>query len=373
MALKTPFVSIFLGFLGVCAVGLSISGCAKKEVEAKVELPRPVLIQVVKDGPVGSKLSFPAETRARVEARYGFRIGGKLIQRSVAIGDQVAAGQIIARLDPQDTGPAIAAQQAQLEGAKTELKIAAADLQRTKDLREKNFVSQAQVERQQALVDGAQAKISAAQAQLKQALNSADFQVLKADKAGVVVAVDAEVGQVVAAGQVVYRVAQSGDRDLVVNIPESQLQVARTTERWLGVIPALGNTQVSAVFRELSPLADAASRTYVLKLSVVGANQLPLGLTAVVVPISGGSQVEADSAGSIVIPISALFSKDGKPKVWLVDALGQTKEGAVRLVDVKTAGFTDDGVRIASGLKAGDKVVIAGASLLVVGQKVKLQ
>jgi membrane fusion protein, multidrug efflux system len=106
---------------------------------------------------------------------------------------------------------------------------------------------------------------------------------------------------------------------------------------------------------------------------VVGANQLPLGLTAVVVPISGGSQVEADSAGSIVIPISALFSKDGKPKVWLVDALGQTKEGAVRLVDVKTAGFIDDGVRIVSGLKAGDKVVIAGASLLVVGQKVKLQ
>jgi membrane fusion protein, multidrug efflux system len=244
-------------------------------------------------------------------------------------------------------------------------------LQRTKDLRDKNFVSQAQVERQQAVTEGAQAKLLAAQAQLKQALNGADFQALKADKAGVVVSVEAEVGQVVAAGQTIYRIAQAGERDFFVNVPESQLQFARATQQWVGVIPALGAQPVNAVLRELSPMADAASRTYQMKLSIVGSTQFPLGLTAVVKPLAP-SNTDVAAALSFVVPLTALYSKDGKPKVWLVDSAAQAKEGAVRLVEVKTSGFTDDGVRISSGLKVGDKVVIAGANLLVSGQKVKL-
>jgi membrane fusion protein, multidrug efflux system len=348
-----------------------LSGCSNKEIEAKVEPPRPVLFQVLKSEQTLESFSLPAETRARIETRYGFRVGGKLSQRLVAVGDQVVAGQLLAKLDPQDLAPAIAAQQAQLAGANTELKLALADLQRTKDLRDKNFVSQAQVERQQAVTEGAQAKLLAAQAQLKQALNGADFQLLKADKAGVVVSVEAEVGQVLAAGQAVYRVAQAGDRDFYVNVPESQLQLARSTQQWVGFIPAMGGQQMTAVLRELSPIADAASRTYAMKLSVGGSNQLPLGLSAVVRPLSVAS---SDSgATGFVVPLSALYSKDGSPKVWLVDTASQAKEGTVRLVAVKTSGFTNDGARIASGLKAGDKVVIAGANLLVPGQKVKLQ
>ncbi len=362
----------FVVFTLTSLLSIGIAGCAKKEVEAKVEPPRPVLIQVVKTIQSVDSFSLPAETRARIETRYGFRVGGKLSQRLVAVGDQVTAGQILAKLDPQDLAPAIAAQQAQLDGAKIELKLALADLQRTKDLREKNFVSQANVERQQAVTEGAQAKLLAAQAQLKQALNGADFQSLKADRAGVVVSVEAEVGQVVAAGQAIYRIAQAGERDFLVNVPESQLQIARATQQWVGFIPAMGGQAVTAVFRELSPIADAASRTYPMKLSVVGSNQLALGLTAVVRPFVA-TGTDASIGQSIVIPLSALYSKDGNPKVWLVDSPAQAKEGTVRLVEVKTSGFTDNGARVTSGLKAGDKVVIAGANLLVAGQKVKLQ
>jgi membrane fusion protein, multidrug efflux system len=362
------FVVITLALL----FSIGIAGCAKKEIDAKVEPPRPVLIQILKATQSTDSFSLPAETRARIETRYGFRVGGKLSQRLVAVGDQVTAGQMLAKLDPQDLAPAIAAQQALLDGAKVELKLALADLQRTKDLRDKNFVSLANVERQQAVTEGAQAKLLAAQAQLKQALNGADFQSLKADKAGVVVSVEAEVGQVVAAGQAIYRVAQSGERDFLVNVPESQLQIARATQQWVGVIPAMGGQAVTAVFREISPIADAASRTYPMKLSVVGSNQLALGLTAVVRPFVPTS-TDASTGQNFVVPLSALYSKDGNPKVWLVDSPAQAKEGTVRLVEVKTSGFTDNGARVVSGLKAGDKVVIAGANLLVAGQKVKLQ
>jgi membrane fusion protein, multidrug efflux system len=371
MTPRNPALSfVVIALASLFSIG--IAGCAKKEVEAKVEPPRPVLIQVVKATQSADSFSLPAETKARIETRYGFRVGGKLSQRLVAVGDQVTAGQVLARLDPQDLAPAIAAQQAQLDGAKIELKLALADLQRSKDLREKNFVSQANVERQQAVTEGAQAKLLAAQAQLKQALNGADFQSLKADSAGVVVSVEAEVGQVVASGQAIYRIAQAGERDFLVNVPESHLQIARATQQWVGVIPAMGGQVVTAIFRELSPIADAASRTYPMKLSVVGSNQLALGLTAVVRPFVPTS-TDASTGQNFIIPLSALYSKDGNPKVWLVDSPAQAKEGTVRLVEVKTNGFTDNGARVVSGLKVGDKVVIAGANLLVAGQKVKLQ
>ena len=359
------------------SVLFALSACIKSEPVAKVEPPRPVLTVVVVAGGDGETLNLPAETRARVETRYGFRIGSKVSQRLVAVGDAVAAGQLLAKLDPQDLTPIIAAQNAQLEGAKTELKLAQLDLNRTKELREKNFVSQAQLDRQIAVTDGAQARVLAAQAQLKQAQNNVEFQALRADKAGLVTAIEAEVGQVVAAGQAVVRVAQAGPRDIVVNVPEVNLVRAKATPQWVAIIPAIGAAPLAAQLREISPLADPASRTYLMKLTVMGAisdtnktitsDNLPLGLTAIVRPAVQGATLAA--SGGYSLPLSALYSKNGQPNVWLVDAQSST----VSLTPVKTAGFTDDAVKIAAGVKAGDRVVVAGANMLVAGQKVKVQ
>jgi membrane fusion protein, multidrug efflux system len=360
----------------VLALTMLLSACTKPEPVAKLELPRPVLIHVAKSSETAGQqgMSLPAETRARVETRYSFRVGGKISQRSVAVGDKVSAGQLIAKLDPQDLAPAITAQQAQVTATKTEISLAQADLTRAKDLRDKNFVSQAQVERQQAVLDGAKARLGANEAQLKQALNGAEFQFLRAEKSGVVLAVEAEVGQVVAAGQSVIRVAQDGPRDLVVNVPETSLKQATTSSAWNVQIPSLGNQTFSATLREVSPIADPASRTYTLKLSLDGQNAVPLGATALVQPIAQAAGATA-TLPVYMVPINALYSKDGKPNVWVVDAPSagaNSKEGVVRLVPVATGGLTDDSVRITAGLKNGDKVVVAGANLLVAGQKVKL-
>jgi membrane fusion protein, multidrug efflux system len=350
--------------------GLLLASCAKQAPPVKAESARPVLIQTIKADASQTVFSLPGETRARIETRYAFRLGGKVAQRLVAVGDSIAAGQVLAWLDSQDLAPVVATQVALLDGAKTELKLTIADFNRTKELREKNYVSQAQLDRAQALVDGAQAKLKAATAQLKQAQTSTEFQVLKAEKAGLVISVEAEVGQVVSAGQAIYRVAQSGDRDLYVNVPETSLELAKRTSRWVAIVPAQGSKPIEAVLREISPLADPASRTYPMRLTLVNsAANLPLGLSAVVQPAVSSES----AAASYQVPLSALYSKDGKTNVWLVDAAASDpKLGTVRLVSVKTDGFLDDSVRITEGLKSGDKVVVAGANLLVVGQKVKL-
>jgi membrane fusion protein, multidrug efflux system len=362
--------SLFL--VAVC--GLLLASCAKQEPPVKAESARPVLIQSIKADASQSVFSLPGETRARIETRYAFRLGGKVAQRLVAVGDSIAAGQVLARLDGQDLAPVVATQVALLDGAKTELKLTIADFNRTKELREKNYVSQAQLDRAQALVDGAQAKLKAATAQLKQAQTSTEFQVLKAEKSGLVISVEAEVGQVVSAGQAIYRVAQSGDRDLYVNVPESSLELAKRTSRWLAIVPAQGSKPIEAVLREISPLADPASRTYPMRLTLVNsAANLPLGLSAVVQPAVSSESASELANRSYQVPLSALYSKDGKTNVWLFDAAASDpKIGTVRLVSVKTAGFLDDSVRITEGIKSGDKVVVAGANLLVAGQKVKL-
>jgi len=358
----------------VVAIASGLTACTQPPTPEKVEPPRPVRSLVVAPSDVGSTLTLPGELRPRIETRYGFRVAGKLASRSVSVGDRVRPGAELARLDPADVMPAIQSGEAQALAVRTELEFARAELARQQSLRDRNFISTAQLERQQAAVDGAAARLEAAQAQLRQARNALDFQVLKSDVAGVVVAVEAEAGQVVAAGQPVLRIAQLGEIEVVVNIPESDLAAARNAIGWEVTLPALGNRTLPARLRELSPLADSGSRTYAARLALRGE---PVGkqdgksgadLADVALGMSAIVRAERSGASAFLLPVSALFSKDDDPRVWVVDPSSLT----VQPVAVKTAGLTDEGVRIVAGLNPGDRVVTAGANMLVAGQKVRL-
>ena len=340
---------------------LAASAC-QPEVEPRVEAPRPVRTVIAEPVSVEATITLPGEIRPRIETRYGFRVGGKIAQRLVSVGDRVVAGTVLARLDPQDVAPAIAAQLAQREAARTDMRLARSELERLRELREKNFISAAQLDRQQAASDAAQARLDAAQAQLSAARNSATFQVLRADSEGVVTAIEAEAGQVVAAGQPVIRVANTAEKEVLVNVPERDVHAARGAGRWTISIPALGERALEATLRELSPLSDPASRTYPARLALAGdSSGVELGMTAI-------ARASRDTEPAFVLPLSALWSKNDVAQVWLVDP--QTL--AVRPVPVVTAGLLDDSVRIVRGISRGDRVVTAGASLLVEGQKVRL-
>ena len=356
-------ISLPLLALG-CAVAL-LAGCSKAP-PARSEPVRPVHTVIAQPWAGVAPLVLPGELRPRIETRYGFRVGGKLAERRVSIGDRVAAGTVLARLDPQDVQPAVIAQTAQVEAARTEFKLAQIELGRLRELRDRNYVSQAQVDRQQAGADAAQARLDAAQAQLRQASNAAEFQTLRADVAGVVTAVEAEVGQVLAAGQAVVRVAATADKEVLVNVPERDLERARKVRGWTVVLPGRADAPLEARLRELAPLADPASRTYAMRLTLLGdTTGAELGMSATVKPAG----VPTDDAAPVtfVLPLAALYAKDRQAQVWLVDPSTST----VRAVPVRTAGFLDESVRVVEGIKPGDVVVTAGANLLVPGQKVR--
>jgi RND family efflux transporter MFP subunit len=362
---------------------LGLNACSKPTPIAKQEAPRPVRVIAVGEATMPaaslSMLSLPGEIRPRIESRLGFRVGGKLIQRLLNVGQSVKAGQVIARLDPQDAAPGLASAQAQLEGARTDLKIAQIELKRVADLVEKNFVSKAQLDRQQATADAATARVHAAEASLKQARNSVDFQTLVADVDGIVTAVEAEVGQVLTAGTPVYRVARRNEKELLINVPETEFAAARNVSQWRVTLPALGR-ELQGKLREITPLADAASRSYAMRITLLGNLEgVEMGMTANAQAQRGSGSGDNDRAESgsnsmpaigklVALPLGAIFSKDGQPGVWVVDA-----SGAVSLIRVVIASMNEELVFVTAGLSPGQKVVTAGANLLKPGQVVRIE
>ncbi len=340
---------------------LALAAC-DREPPQRPEAIRPVRVVVVEAQASHRLLSYPGEVRPRIESRYGFRVGGKLSQRLVSVGDKVKPGQLLARLDPQDVAPAIAAQQAQVQASQTDLTLAELELRRLRELRAQNYISQGQLDRQQAVAESAASRLAAARAQLASARNSSNFQRLEADVAGVVTAVDAEVGQVVSQGQSVVRIAQTAETEILVNVPEPEVGRVRTIRDWSVVVPALGEQRLPARLREISPLADPQSRTYPMRLALSGPiDGVSLGMTAI-------AQAEQANEPGFVLPLSALYSKDQSTHVWRVDRAS----GTVQPVAVRTGGLLDESVRITEGIQAGDTIVTAGANLLVAGQKVRL-
>jgi len=329
---------------------LLLAACGEKTPPPdKIQLG-PRLVKALKVGSSGTALEerYSGEVRARHETTLGFRVGGKLVQRLVDVGAYVKAGQPLARLDPADAR--LAAAQAEANRA-----LAAAELQRTQDLKARNFISQAALDAKDTA-----AKAAAAQARLAE--NQTSYTTLTADASGVVVAVLAEPGQVVAPGQAVFRVAQDGEREVAVNIPENRFAALKvgtgaTVTLWAGA----EQRSYQGRLRELAPAADPATRTFAARVAIQNADdRVALGMTA-----TAGFARAADE--KIVVPLAALLQQGERASVWAIGANGVVSQRAVVV-----ARYGDAGAVLASGLAPGETIVAAGAFKLVEGEKVRV-
>ena len=340
---------------------LFAAGCDKAPA-AKTEEPR--LVRALKVAPVAHTrtVEYPGEVRARYETRLAFRVPGKMIERLVEVGQRVRAGQPIARLDPHDLQLAAAGAQALVLQAESDKKLAAADLARYRELRAKNFISQAEFDRRQSLYDTAAARLEAVQAQARQAANQAGYALLGANTAGVITAIEAEAGQVVAAGQTVARLARPGEREIAIAVPESQRELLDDNSEYTVTLNALGGRSWRGRLREISPAADPATRTYGARISILQAgDEVELGMSARIAVSAAARDTR------IALPVAAIYSKGDAPKVWIVDGAN-----TVHLRPVKTDGLAGEQVLIDSGLAPGDTVVVAGAQLLREGERVRV-
>lgn len=359
--MKTPIL------FSVVALSLALAACSHPE--APLEPIRSVKLMTVTAGPLDLQSEYAGEVRARAEARLGFRVGGKLLQRPADVGQRVIKGQLLAQLDGNDLALASQAAQAQMSAARTQRDLAAADLKRFTDLKAQGFVSGAEIERRHANLQAAEALLRQAQAQGAVQGNQAGYARLLADGPGVVLAVDAEVGQVVAAGAPVVRLARDGLRDVVFAVPEdhlAQVVVGQSALVRLWAEPVGSAGARTGKVREVAASADPATRTYQVKLSLPEDAQLPLGATAYVsLPTATNRAAEA-----IKLPTSALMRATGADKsgteVWVFDPVTST----VQARPVNVAGADGNLIVITAGLKPGEEIVAAGVHVLSAGQKV---
>jgi membrane fusion protein, multidrug efflux system len=347
--------------LGLLSVVLA--GCTRPAPPA--EPLRAVRTVTLAAGDAGGTQEYAAEVRARTETRLGFRVGGKLVQRLVEPGQAVKAGQLLASLDAQDLRLGQEAAQAALAAAQASHALALADFKRYKELHAQGFIGGAELERREATMKSAQAQFDQAQAQARVQGNQAAYASLRADVAGVVTAVDAEPGMVVAAGAPVLRLAHDGPRDVVFAVPEDQVAaiqaLAATPGHFQVRLWGDGQALLPATIREISAAADPLTRTFQVKADVGRAAALRLGQTATM-------RVELPrTAGVMRLPLSALKEHQGASHVWLVDPAAMT----LRLQPVQVLGADGNEAVVGAGLHPGQVVVTAGVHVLTPGQKVK--
>jgi RND family efflux transporter MFP subunit len=324
---------------------------------------RPVRALTLAAGAVQANAEFSGDVRPRYESRLGFRVGGKISARKVDVGAGVKRGTLLMQLDPQDLRLGQAQAQANLRAAQTNADLARAELKRYQDLRGQNFVSQAVLDQKLAASHSSQASVEAARAQLREQANQTGYASLESDTDGVVTGIDAEVGQVVQAGTPVVRVARTDEKEVVIGVPEDQVEALRQVGEVKVRLWADPDRAIPGKIREVSPVADPATRTYTVKVSIPASEDVRLGMTAVV---QLASQAAEASAAQLRAPLSALVQNKGASSVWVIE------NGAVRLQPVRLGGVSGNDVVLASGVKPGQTIVTAGVNLLKNGQKVKI-
>lgn len=350
-------------FISAAAIVGVLAGCDAERKSNKAEKSqRPVVSMVVKPY-AGQPLGFAGTIQPRYQTERGFRELGRLVSRRVEVGDTVAPGQILAQIDPLLLNLAVRASEADLAKAQAEFTNSSALEGRRRALFGKNVVAEADFESARQALETAAAGVKQAEANLAKAREQRSYATLTADAVGVVTSVDAEVGQMVAAGKKVMTIARTDIREAVIDIPDAAARALILGAPFAVRLQADQSVTTPGKVREIAPQADQATRTRRIKITLEQTLQpFRLGATVTVFPLA-----PAAAQTTFDVPASAILNRDGGPRVWLLDPATKT----VRTISVQVAEHDDRVARIVGGLPTGARIVIAGVNSLSEGQAVK--
>ncbi|MGB6489095.1 MAG: efflux RND transporter periplasmic adaptor subunit [Steroidobacteraceae bacterium] len=339
----------------------ALLGACNRDIRP-IEAARPVIAERLDATSATAAEEYSGAVHARYESALAFRVPGKIVVRHVTLGETVRRGELLARLDRTDAVLERGVADAALAAARSNLQTAQEDLARYARLVRIGAISRSDYDHQQDRVAAAQATYQQAQRQYELRDDQLRYTDLRADHDGVITAVDAEVGQVVAEGQTVVSLAWSDDRDVYIDVPENRIGEF-TGARRISVSLWDTNDTYSGAVREKSASADPATRTFLVKVAILGPGpEVRLGMTA-------GVKVEdAADPKELLIPMTALYHTGAGSAVWIVDPRTQR----LALAPVRVERYSDDGVVIAAGLAAGEEVVLKGVNELYQGERVQV-
>jgi RND family efflux transporter MFP subunit len=350
-------LSTLLPAAALAAASLLLAACS--EARTETEPVRPVVqVETVRFAPDVTERTYAGVVRARYEADQAFRVGGKIVERLVDVGDRVETGAILARLDTVDLALQIGSAEAEVAAAGAAAAQAAADLDRARRLLEQNNMPTAEFEHRRLALDEAEGRLARAERQLALARNQEAYATLRASAAGIVTSVAAEAGQVVAIGQPIVTIAELDELEVEVAIPEAAVagieDAAASVTVW-----ANGEASHPATLRELAPEADPSARTFDARFAL-GEGDFRLGMTAILT-LSKGSGDEVAR-----LPLSALLDQGAGPSVYVVSA-----DNVLELRPVDLVRYASSSVVLAGGIADGDRVVTLGVNRLTPGTEVR--
>lgn len=336
-----------------------LSACGTHAPEA--EAPRPVIAMPAKAADAAFVAQFPGEVHARYEMPLSFRVPGQLIAREAHLGDSVKKGQVLARIDDADAGRNQASAQAALEAAEHRLVFATQQRDRDDAQSKANLISQLQLDQTHDAYAAALAGRDQARQQLALAQNQSRYTTLVADRDGRITSEQAEIGQVVAAGQAIFGFAWSGERDVFFDVPEDRIAGVTVGQNATVTLPAMPDRLLKGRVRDVSPAADPQARTYRVKLALdANAADVPLGMTAQVALSAG------EATAGVRLPATALFHQGEHPAVWVL----RPNDSTLELRPVTVLRYSERTVLIGAGLHAGEQVVMQGVHTVTAGEKV---
>lgn len=330
-----------------------LAACGRQEEAPPQERPVVVRTAMVRAAdPVPLVLS--GTVQARYESPLAFQVGGRIVARLVDAGATVRAGQALARLDPKDVLAQFEAAQAAVRAAQAQWRLAQNELARTERLAAQRFVGEQALDRARTQLEAARSQLEAAQAQERQARHALEYTELRAPADGVLVEWSAEPGQVVAAGQPVALLAQKGEREVEVALPERFGR--QPPPRGEALLP--DGSAVPLELREVSGAADAVSRTFRARYRLLATEPPPLGSVVQVrlplPPVEGWE-----------VPVGAIDERGGGARVWRV------RQGRLEAVPVDVLALENATARVRGPLEAGDRVVAFGTHVLREGMRVE--
>jgi len=348
-------------WLVLIAAAVVLASC---KPDSKVEAPeiRPVRTVTAAKGEAGETVVLTGHVQAEDEPAFAFRIAGRMIERPVNVGDRIKAGQVLAKLDPENELNALRSAESALAAARGQLTYARGDFDRQRQLLANGHTPRARFDQSQNALQSAQSQVDNAEAQLRIARDRVSWTTLEADAPGTVTARGAEPGEVVQAGQMIVRLARQGGRDAVFDVPAQLLRSAPSESEITVRLTDDPSVTATGRVREIAPQADPVTRTFEVKVGLSDPPQaMRLGAT-----VTGSVKLESEPV--ISIPASALTELNRQPAVWIVDPKNLT----VSMRNVELLRHDPGTVVIAQGLDTGDIVVTAGIQALHPGQKVRL-
>jgi RND family efflux transporter MFP subunit len=317
-----------------------------------------------------SARTYPGRVQAAQRVPLAFRVGGPVVEIRVSKGQQVRAGEVLARIDTRDYEVQVKNLEAQLAATSAQEVQAAEGYQRVRGLYEHDNASKADFDNARAALDVSRAQVEATEQALKAARLSLADTDLRAPTVGTVADRLVEAHQTVAAGQPIVRFQGAGAMEVLIHVPEREIGDL-TSKEPAGItvrFDALSDGEpINARVKEFATETDSQTQTFPVTLeleSQPSADLMP-GMTASVRWLTGNGVAHHKA---MVVPLGSVGTDEtGRTFVWRVDP------GSMKLdrVDVATGALTDSGLEILSGLEDTDQILAAGIHFVSEGQVVR--